>query len=81
MTVEARFERGERQRTEVVLSGLPDPVIRESRGRLLSALEENRLRLPQGRLLLNLSPAGIRKWLLDTLVSTMPSLPANPGSA
>ena len=61
MTVEARFERGERQRTEVVLSGLPDPVIRESRGRLLSALEENRLRLPQGRLLLNLAPAGVRK--------------------
>ena len=61
VTVEARFERGERQRTEVVLSGLPDPVIRESRGRLLSALEENRLRLPQGRLILHLSPAGLRK--------------------
>jgi magnesium chelatase family protein len=61
VTVEARFERGERQRTEVVLSGLPDPVIRESRGRLLCALEENRLRLPRGRLILNLTPAGLRK--------------------
>ncbi|MEW6073945.1 MAG: YifB family Mg chelatase-like AAA ATPase [Planctomycetota bacterium] len=61
VTVEARFERADRQRTEVVLSGLPDPVIRESRGRLLSALEANRLRLPPGRLTLNLTPAGRRK--------------------
>lgn len=61
VTVEARFDRAERQRTEVVLSGLPDPVIRESRGRLLCALEENRLRLPHGRLVLNLAPAGVRK--------------------
>ncbi len=59
--VEARFERVDRQRTEVVLSGLPDPVIRESRGRLLSALHANGLVLPQGRLFLNLVPAGLRK--------------------
>jgi len=59
--VEARFERADRQRTELVLSGLPDLVIRESRGRLLSALQANGLRLPQGRLFLNLAPAGMRK--------------------
>ena len=61
VTVEARFERVERQRTEWILSGLPDPVIRESRGRLQSALQANGLRIPQGRLFLNLTPAGLRK--------------------
>jgi magnesium chelatase family protein len=61
VTVEARLEPADRERTEVVLSGLPDPVIRESRGRLLCALEANRLRLPAGRLYLNLAPAGRRK--------------------
>jgi len=61
VVVEARFERIDRSRTEVVLSGLPDPVIRESRGRLLAALDENRLGLPPGRLVLNLAPAGLRK--------------------
>jgi magnesium chelatase family protein len=61
VTVEARFEPHDRTRLEVTISGLPDPVIRESRGRLLAALEENRLHLPQGRLLLNLFPAGVRK--------------------
>ncbi len=61
VTVEARFERVDRARTEVVLSGLPDPVIRESRGRLLAALEENRLHVPQGRLFVNLVPAGEKK--------------------
>ncbi len=61
VTVEARFEACDRTRLEVVISGLPDPVIRESRGRLLAALEENRLHLPQGRLFVNLFPAGMRK--------------------
>jgi len=61
VTVEARFEPMERTRLEVAISGLPDPVIRESKGRLLAALEENRLHLPQGRLFLNLQPAGMRK--------------------
>ena len=61
VTVEARFEPGDRGRTEVVLSGLPDAVIREARGRLLAALEENRLRLGAGRLVLNLVPAGVPK--------------------
>ncbi len=61
VTVEARFEPIDRQRTEVVISGLPDPVIRESRGRLLAALDENRLHVPQGRLFVNLAPAGEKK--------------------
>jgi magnesium chelatase family protein len=61
VTVEARFEPMERTRLEVSISGLPDPVIRESKGRLLAALEENRLHLPQGRLFVNLHPAGMKK--------------------
>ena len=61
VTVEARFEPMERTRLEVSISGLPDVVIRESKGRLLAALEENRLHLPQGRLFVNLHPAGVRK--------------------
>lgn len=61
VTVEARFEPMERTRLEVSISGLPDVVIRESKGRLLAALEENRLHLPQGRLFVNLHPAGMRK--------------------
>jgi magnesium chelatase family protein len=44
-----------------VLTGLPDPVLRESRGRLESALEENGLKLDGGRLYLNLVPAARRK--------------------
>ncbi len=57
VTVEARFDRRERERTEVVLTGLPDAVIRESRGRLVCALEANGMHLPRGRLFLNLVPA------------------------
>jgi magnesium chelatase family protein len=45
----------------VALSGLPDAVIRESRGRLLCALGETGLAPPPGRLTLNLVPAGRRK--------------------
>jgi len=61
VTVEARFEPRDKGPTEVQISGLPDPVIRESRGRLVCALEENRLRLGAGRLFLNLVPAGRKK--------------------
>jgi magnesium chelatase family protein len=61
VTVEARFEPMDRTRLEVSISGLPDAVIRESKGRLLAALDENRLHLPQGRLFVNLHPAGVRK--------------------
>ena len=57
VTVEGRFESWDRPRTEVVLTGLPDTVLRESRGKLLCALRENRLGLGQGQLYLNLVPA------------------------
>lgn len=61
VTVEARFDAASKDRTEVVLTGLPDPVIRESKGRLVCALEANGLHLPHGRLYLNLVPAARRK--------------------
>ncbi len=61
VTVEARLEPSERGRTEVLLTGLPDPVLRESRGRLECALSENGLHLASGRLFLNLVPAARRK--------------------
>ncbi|HUR29184.1 MAG TPA: YifB family Mg chelatase-like AAA ATPase [Planctomycetota bacterium] len=61
VTVEARFDRREKERTEVVITGLPDPVLRESRGRLICALEASGLHVPNGRLFLNLVPAARRK--------------------
>lgn len=64
VTVEARHETQEKDsgRPEVLVTGLPDPVLRESRGRLLPALEVSGLRLPRGgRLYLNLVPAARRK--------------------
>jgi magnesium chelatase family protein len=61
VTIEARFEAKDRQITELAISGLPDPVIRESRGRLVCALKENGLRIPPGILYLNLVPAARRK--------------------
>ncbi len=61
VTVEARFDRREKERTEVTITGLPDPVIRESRGRLVCALEASGLHVPNGRLFLNLVPAARRK--------------------
>lgn len=61
VTVEARFEPNDRERTEICLSGLPDAVIRESRGRLQCALQESGFRLGPGRLFLNLVPAGTKK--------------------
>jgi magnesium chelatase family protein len=61
VTVEARLERRSEGRTEFVLSGLPDPVLRESRGRIECALAETGLALEGGRLFLNLVPAARRK--------------------
>lgn len=61
VTVEARFEGARDGRTEVQITGLPDPVIRESRSRLSSALGACGLGLGPGRLLLNLVPAARRK--------------------
>lgn len=61
VTVEARFVAADRERTEIVLTGLPDPVLRESRGRLECALAESGLGLASGRLFLNLVPASRKK--------------------
>ncbi|MBK7878158.1 MAG: YifB family Mg chelatase-like AAA ATPase [Planctomycetes bacterium] len=61
VTVEARFEPRDRARTEILLTGLPDNVLRESRGRLESALEENGFAIGSGRLFLNLVPAALKK--------------------
>jgi magnesium chelatase family protein len=61
VTVEARFEPRDTGRTEIVLTGLPDAVLRESKGRLECALEENRLSLASGRLFVNLVPAALKK--------------------
>lgn len=61
VTVEARFEPHERPGLEWNLSGLPDAVVRESRGRLTAALAESGLRVPAGRLQLHLLPAALRK--------------------
>ncbi len=55
--VEARFEGNEKGRTDVTLTGLPDSILRESKGRLLCAMRENRLAMGSGSLYLNLLPA------------------------
>ncbi|MCA8981536.1 MAG: YifB family Mg chelatase-like AAA ATPase, partial [Planctomycetes bacterium] len=59
--VEARFEPADLKRTEIHVTGLPDAVIREARGRVSCALAESGLRLPQGRLYWNLVPAARKK--------------------
>lgn len=61
VTVEGRFEANEKGGTDVLITGLPDPVIRESRRRLLCALAESRLRPPSGKLFLHLVPAARKK--------------------
>jgi len=61
VTVEARFEGHQGGRTEILLTGLPDPVLRESKSKLESALRENGLEIGGGRLYLNLVPAARRK--------------------
>ncbi len=57
VTVEARFEASERGGTRVLLTGLPDGALRESRARLPAVLASAGLSLPQGELHLNLAPA------------------------
>jgi len=61
VTVEARCEPKDKGAVEVVLTGLPDSVLRESKGRIECALAENGLHLESGRLYLNLVPAARRK--------------------
>ena len=43
------------------LIGLPDAAVRESRGRVRSALWVNELPMPQGDITINLAPASLRK--------------------
>lgn len=61
VTVEARFEPAKEGGTEIHLSGLPDSVLRESRGRLSCVLGATGLGLGAGRLFLHLVPAARRK--------------------
>lgn len=62
VTVEARFEGSDEAKTaEVHLTGLPDSILRESRGRLMCVLRSTGLHVPKGRFFLNLVPAGRRK--------------------
>lgn len=61
VTVEANVEPKEKGGTEVLLTGLPDSVLRESKGRIQCALSENGLDLAPGRLFINLVPAARRK--------------------
>lgn len=62
VTVEARFTGSKEEGgTEIYLTGLPDSVLRESRGRLGCILGSTRLGLGPGRLNLHLTPAARRK--------------------
>ncbi|QDV08334.1 Competence protein ComM [Planctomycetes bacterium Poly30] len=62
VTIEARYTTSKDDgATEIQLTGLPDSVLRESRGRLLCILGSTNLRLGPGRLYLNLTPAARRK--------------------
>jgi len=62
VTVEARFEGADDSKgTDVHLTGLPDSILRESRGRLMCVLRSSGLWVPAGRFFLNLVPAGRRK--------------------
>ena len=61
VTVEASFEPADLKRCELTLSGLPDPVLRESKNRLACALAGVGLALPVGRLHVNLLPAALPK--------------------
>ncbi len=57
VTVEGQFTANSHSKAEVLITGLPDAVIRESRGRILCALRQNHLQRGGGKLYLNLVPA------------------------
>ena len=57
VTVEARFDCSDRGGTRVLLTGLPDGALRETRTRLPATLASAGIRAPQGELHLNLAPA------------------------
>ena len=47
--------------TLVVIVGLPDAAVRESRDRVTTALTNSGFKMPMGRITINLAPANIRK--------------------
>ncbi|MCP5521489.1 MAG: YifB family Mg chelatase-like AAA ATPase [Verrucomicrobiales bacterium] len=47
--------------TKVVLVGLPDAAVRESRDRVFTALSNSGFKVPMGRTTINLAPADVRK--------------------
>ncbi len=61
VSIQARFEPTQQGPTEFQLTGLPDAVLRECRGRLACILGASRLKAGPGRLHLHLSPAARRK--------------------
>lgn len=58
VTVEAHIGAGLPRFT---LVGLPETAVREARDRVRSAIENNRFRFPQGRVVVNLAPADLAK--------------------
>lgn len=60
VTIECLFHPAESGGLDIQISGLPDNVLREGRGRIISALEANELS-SHGDVLLNLVPASRRK--------------------
>ena len=58
VTVEAHVGAGLPRFT---LVGLPETAVREARDRVRSAIENNRLRFPSGRVVVNLAPADLAK--------------------
>ncbi len=47
--------------TNIVIVGLPDAAVKESRDRVMTALTNSGFRLPMGRVTINLAPADVRK--------------------
>jgi magnesium chelatase family protein len=47
--------------TAVVIVGLPDAAVRESRDRVMTALANSQFKVPMGRTTINLAPADVRK--------------------
>jgi magnesium chelatase family protein len=47
--------------TNIVIVGLPDAAVKESRDRVTTALSNSGFKLPMGRTTINLAPADVRK--------------------
>lgn len=57
VTIEVNCSKG----IQFFLVGLPDVAVRESHERILSALEQSGIKFPRQRIVINMSPADIRK--------------------